>query len=157
MGSLAKKDCHGLQICSKVLKMALKKNHPPSTSYVGASDRTTTTAVSGILLKPKSEHGASPSPSIVIVSNKSKSNSTSSAVSKNKGRLSQDMKKKADNLEKVLKKGPTTSKARRYKRSDTQPIAWSPTTEESDSDCKPSQGMVRSHSMSNEVFTKVRH
>ena len=121
----------------------------PTPQNLQSSDRITTSAVCGILLKPKStDHDAAN-----FTTNLSESNKQDSI--KNKERMSQDMKAKADNLEKVLRKGPKASKARRYKRSETQPIAWSPSAEENDSDCNLFQGMVRSQSMTSEMFTKV--
>lgn len=131
---------------------------PPSPRSLNSSDQTTTSAVTGILLKPKlTVHDSTGSGKVSSEASKRNPDAVRVNDNKTKERMSTDMKKKADNLEKVLRKGPSTSKARRYKRSDTQPIAWSPSTEENDSDCSPSPGMIRSHSMSSETFTKEFH
>ena len=126
---------------------------PPSPRYHNnpASDRISTSSVTGILLKPKHEQ--------IISSGRQAAHKqhheSEKEASKNKGcNISMEMKKKADKLEKVLNKGAKKPR-RRYKRSETQPIALSPSDDESGSEYEPSRGMIKALSMSSETFIKV--
>ena len=91
---------------------------------------TLSTSFRGILLKPNREgvtHG-------ILTTSSEKENSNKIIESnKLKHQISKKLQKKAENLEKVLKKGPSVTRMRRYQRSKTLPIQQLATSEESDS------------------------
>lgn len=92
----------------------------------------TSTSFGGILLKPKPNNNVSEktlgSSSVKEITNRMSENETS------KRQISEKMREKAAKIENVLKRGANSTKKRRYKRSDTQPIKCTPTPDESESE-----------------------